>query len=271
MISQRLVITTTIKTDYNSKQIAKEWASCLGYSFVERRGVSLEEIKETTGATAIIVYSTTQAKLYSNDQQFFFHPSLAKLRINTLKKNGTDQMVRAMQLKPGERLLDCTLGLATDSLVAAHVLGPAGQVIGIEAVPEIAALVRIGIALELGSNRNKWARDMCGLEVICADHRQYLQELPTESVDIVYFDPMFQKPQKTTGAIEALRPFARKITLERETIDNALRVARRRVVLKERRHSTEFSRLGFDCVIGGKHSPIAFGVIDKEGGENDST
>ena len=36
----------------------------------------------------------------------------------------------------------------------------------------------------------------------------------------------------------------------------------RRVVLKESRGSAEFERLGFDRVEGGRHSEVAYGVLE---------
>lgn len=46
-----------------------------------------------------------------------------------------------------------------------------------------------------------------------------------------------------------------------ETVAEARRVARRRVVMKERRESEEFERLGFFEVVGGKYSRVSYGVM----------
>jgi hypothetical protein len=40
-----------------------------------------------------------------------------------------------------------------------------------------------------------------------------------------------------------------------------MRVARKKVVLKERNDSGEFDRLGFTHIQGSKNNPIAYGVI----------
>lgn len=42
----------------------------------------------------------------------------------------------------------------------------------------------------------------------------------------------------------------------------ALRVGRRRVVLKERRESAEFARLGFKYLSGGRYTRVAYGLIE---------
>jgi hypothetical protein len=48
-----------------------------------------------------------------------------------------------------------------------------------------------------------------------------------------------------------------------ETVELALNAAVKRVVMKERRGSAEFDRLGFKHIIGGRHAPVAYGVIER--------
>ncbi|HSN15604.1 MAG TPA: hypothetical protein VLT61_13305, partial [Anaeromyxobacteraceae bacterium] len=43
-----------------------------------------------------------------------------------------DPFFEAADLRPGDAVLDCTLGLGADALVAAVATGPAGRVVGIE-------------------------------------------------------------------------------------------------------------------------------------------
>lgn len=92
------------------------------------------------------------------------------------------------------------------------------------------------------------------------NHRSYLSSLPKKSVDIVYFDPMFRKPIHESSAIASLRTFANNHALELDVVEEAKRVARKSVVLKEHKESGEFERLGFER----RHmntSKIAYGVI----------
>jgi len=55
--------------------------------------------------------------------------------------------------------------------------------------------------------------------------------------------------------------------LTRATIAAARRVARRRVVVKERSDSPVFAELGLTRVVGGRKSRIAYGVLDVAGME----
>lgn len=45
----------------------------------------------------------------------------------------------------GDSVLDCTLGLAADAMLAAYTVGEAGRVVGLEANPNVAFIVRQGM------------------------------------------------------------------------------------------------------------------------------
>jgi hypothetical protein len=49
--------------------------------------------------------------------------------------------------------------------------------------------------------------------------------------------------------------------LEADVIQEACRVARKRVVLKTLVAGSELERLGFSRVVGSKHNPITYGII----------
>jgi hypothetical protein len=96
--------------------------------------------------------------------------------------------------------------------------------------------------------------------LIHADHKDILRELPDNSADVVYFDPMFRTPVRESSAMLPLRNAANPNPLSMETVREAVRVARKTVVLKEHRGSGEFAKLGFSPVDRG-HGKIAYGVI----------
>ena len=92
------------------------------------------------------------------------------------------------------------------------------------------------------------------------DHLDYLRSLPSGSRDIVYFDPMFRDPLHDSAAIGSLRDLANGSALSAESVEEAKRVARKTVVLKEKRGSTEFARLGFTELARG-NAKTSYGVI----------
>ena len=48
---------------------------------------------------------------------------MAVLRVQRLKKHESDHFSAALALKPGMRVLDCTMGLASDAVVASFITG----------------------------------------------------------------------------------------------------------------------------------------------------
>ena len=104
-----------------------------------------------------------------------------------------------------------------------------------------------------------------GIKVINADHEIFLKNLPDNWVDIVYFDPMFRNPLEKSSGISPLRELANYAPISKETITESQRVAKKRIVIKETFGSEEFSRLGFGKIIGGKKSPISYGIMEVGG------
>jgi hypothetical protein len=91
----------------------------------------------------------------------------------------------------------------------------------------------------------------------------FLRQAPSESFDVVYFDPFFRVSVKGADQLAPLRVTGDLNSLDMEAVREACRVARRRVVVKERKGSREFARLGFERVTGGRYARVAFGVITK--------
>lgn len=257
-----LVVTTALRSGRDERERAEALAAGLGCSCVPREGRSLEDLGRLTGADGMVVVSRERVSLIAGGQELFFHPGLAKLRIKELAAGKTDQMVKAMGLRPRDRVLDCTVGLAADALVAGYAVGDGGRVLGLEAVTAVALIVGHGLE-QYRSGDDPLAEAVRRVDILAADYRQYLPAAPSGSFDVVYFDPMFRSPRPKSSAMAPLRLLAERAPVDAAAVTEALRVARRRVVMKERRDSPEFERLGFRRVVGGRHSPVAYGVLDK--------
>lgn len=168
-------------------------------------------------------------------------------------------MVEAMALSRGMSVLDCTLGFGADAIVASFAVGPEGRVTGIESQPLIETVVGYGLAHFKAEN---WPiqEAMRGIRTVCADAFDYLKEQPDDSVDVVYFDPMFRHPLLESRSLSPLRTVANHEPVSEVMIEEACRVARRRVVFKENARSLEFERLGFTKIMGGRYSKVHYGV-----------
>ncbi|SHE40502.1 Putative SAM-dependent methyltransferase [Desulforamulus putei DSM 12395] len=261
-MKRSLVITTGIRSAADLEEKALALSRELNVPYIRREKKSLAAVREQGQADAILLVSQDKLSMVIDGKELFFHPGLAKLRIKEIQSGKTDQMIRAMNLKEGDSLLDCTLGLAADALVASYVVGPRGTVIGLEDAAPVAEIVRRGLQSYTGE-KPELLNAMRRIQVVHTDHLTYLKNLPAGSFDVVYFDPMFRVAREKSSSMAPLRPFANNSPLAKEAVAEAVRVARKRVVMKENRGSEEFQRLNFHRIQGGRYSPVAYGIIEK--------
>ncbi|AQS59264.1 class I SAM-dependent methyltransferase [Desulforamulus ferrireducens] len=259
-----IVITTGIRSAEQLEQEALALSRELQAPYLPRKKLSLQALRELSGSNLILIVTKEKLSLLVDDKELFFHPGLAKLRIKEMQTGKTDQMISAMDLREGDTLLDCTLGLASDALVASFVVGPRGKVIGLEDSRPVAEIVRRGLKTYSGE-KPALLEAMRRIQVINEHHLNYLRQQPDNSFDVVYFDPMFRVPKEKSSSLEPLRPLANHSPLTAEAVQEAIRVARQRVVMKESSDSQEFFRLGFHTIQGGRYSPVAYGIIQKGG------
>ncbi len=110
-------------------------------------------------------------------------------------------------------------------------MGETGKVTGLEANPVVAAIVKEGLQTWQEGGQQMLAA-MKEIEIIHANHYEYLLSLDDNSVDVVYFDPMFEQHLADSTGIQGLKQFACHDDLSEETIKQAYRVCRSRIVLK---------------------------------------
>ena len=200
---------------------------------------------------------------------------MALLRMVNIRRGMGDRFLEAAGLAEGDVFVDATMGMASDALIASWAVGEKGRVLALEASPLVFMLVREGLE-QLGNlkeppgksrdKREAWlalAKASSRIEAVCAHHQTVLEKLPDSSVDVVYFDPMFRHTVTASSSMRPLKDWSCSESLGPETIDQACRAARKRVVLKERKNSGEFQRLGFTLLSGGRYSSVDFGIIDR--------
>lgn len=261
-------IVTTVRrgqryTEAN-RSLAARTAKALGILNVPRGNDSLEELRSTYDVDAVLVARQGLLTLVTAEGELFFHPGMAHLRIKNLLLGHGDHLVRALGLTEGGHVLDCTLGTGADAIVESFAVGESGCVTALESNALIAAVIADGLAHALGDNYEMHAA-MRRIQVHHADALAFLRTAAEDSYDVVYFDPMFRRPLHESAGMNALRGLADPRALTEETIAEARRVARCRVVMKERRESAEFARLGFTEITGGRYSRIAYGVMELGG------
>jgi 16S rRNA (guanine1516-N2)-methyltransferase len=170
-------------------------------------------------------------------------------------------MVAACELTQGDSFLDCTLGIGSDILVAAFVAGKTGEVVGIEANQNVAFIVQRGMQA-YDTSEMPLTACMRQIKVVCSEAVTYLKTLPNDSFDIVYMDPMFEEVIEESNNFETLREAGEHLALTKEWVDEAVRIAKRRIVLKAHYRSDWFDKFGFHRDIR-LTSKFHYGYIDK--------
>lgn len=256
-----MIVTTTAKPSARALEQAGRLSAELSAALKARGNLTVNKLMTLSRDKRLIVVTEEEVRYYDgqSDTPLYFHPSMAFVRVKRLRRGETDPLIQLSGCKEGDRIIDCTAGLASDSLVFSYAAGPMGAVTAIESEPVLCALVREGLA-GYRTSLPDVNEAMRRIEMKCVHHMEYLTELPDKSVDIVYFDPMFRQPISESSSMEPLRSIANMDALSGEVIEQAKRVARKSVVLKEHQASGEFARLGFER----RHvntSKIAYGVI----------
>ena len=180
-------------------------------------GFELKKREEVDWKETVVVVSRTGLFLKIERREYRWHPGLLHTRVSA---GWEHPLVRAMALVPGDRVLDCTLGLGTDAAFLAAMTGVA--VMALEIRPELALLTCEGLR---GASHD--------VHVINADSRVFLKQLPDASFDIIQGDPMFPKGTGVTNSLDLIRHVGQYEPLGMEWLQEARRVARKRVVVRD--------------------------------------
>lgn len=233
-----LAVTTSDRGDPPLRARAREAAEALGLPFIERLHKRPLRTLLEEEASALVVFEAEAVSLVDPLGTLRFSPGLAHLRIKQLDADvREDMLLRRAAFVEGDHVLDCTVGLAADAQVAARCVGPGGAVTALEKSPALFLLVRHGLA---GLPLHPRA---CRIDVLHQDAATYLRSLPSRAYDVVLFDPMFERKRRSSIAFETLRRHADYSPLTREMLEDARRVARRCVVVKGSRYSSDFKKL----------------------------
>lgn len=256
------VATTAGRPDAQSEQLAREVCMALGTDYVPRQKLSVPALSEKYDAH-VIVAGKNRLAYYAKGATvpFFFHPNSAAFRLKRIARGESEPLLDACRLKEGERFLDCTLGIAADSIVASYVVGATGQVVGLEIDRNIAYIVGQGLQ-HYDTSKLPLTACMRRIEVVCASAVDFLRKQPSDSFDIVYMDPMFEEVIEEANNFEALRHAGAHMIVSREWVEEALRVAKKRVVLKAHYKSPLFDQYGFTR-FARQTAKFHYGVMEK--------
>ena len=256
-----MIITTSLDEAEALVQRAKDLAIKLDIPYYARHKKTIHWLQTHVDSELFVVNKSRGLSYYhENDAEVFYHPNMASLRIKQLQNQQLDGFITACQLKEGMTFLDCTLGLASDALVALYQVGKTGQVIGVEKSFPLSVIVKEGLTQYLEKELTL-APLQSNLTLINDDNLTYLKTLPDNSVDVIYFDFMFEKTVESSAGIGVIKPLVAYDQLTKEHVEQAKRVARNRIVVKSSHKNAMVEALGFEVSKQNKKRHFMFGVI----------
>lgn len=241
----KTIVTTAGRPDDVSMALAAFACQELGATFEPRKKRSVRKMSQALQANVMVAGKNRyDYYAYGAQEPFFFHPNSAAFRLKRVARGEAEPFLEAAQLQQGDSVLDCTLGLAADAMLAAYTVGETGRVVGLEANPNVAFIVRQGMQT-YDTTELPLTACMRQIEVVQSEAIHYLKTLPDNAFDVVYMDPMFEEVIEEANNFHALRQAGVHVTLTDEWVDEAKRVAKKRVVLKAHFRSEWFSTYGF--------------------------
>lgn len=258
----KTIITTAGRPDPTTYELAEIASRELGFPFVERKKRSVLHMQREFEVDVLIA-GKDRYELYREGMEhpLFFHPNSAAFRLKRMMKGETDPLIEASGLTEGDTFLDCTLGLASDSIIASYVVGERGKCTGLEADPTVAFLAKTGL-LKFPSTSEALKTSMQRIEVIQTEAVEFLAKEPDCSWDIVYIDPMFHEPIEESSNFKPLRQAGMHTSLTEKWMEEALRVCNRSVVVKDRFDSKVFDQFDMQRKIR-PNTKFHFGYLSK--------
>jgi len=174
---------------------------------------------------------------------------------------------KAMGLKSGitPSILDTTAGLAGDAFVLATLGCP---VTLIERSPIIFSLIEDAVERASLNDRFQFILKQ-GFHIINADANDYIVEqlaCSAEAPDVIYIDPMYPDRKKSALVkkdMQILQRLHGKDDNTSELLDNALRFARKRVVVKRPIHAETINKKAPNTCIKSKKTRYDIYTIEK--------
>ncbi|WP_096154364.1 class I SAM-dependent methyltransferase [Bacillus sp. FJAT-45066] len=257
-----MIVTTAGRTNSEMTHLAKNIANELKVKFIERHKKSIKLLQEETKGDCIVIGKDRfEWHPIHSEEPIFFHPNSSAFRAKRITRGETEPFLQATKLTSSMTFLDCTLGLASDSIIASIITGEKGKVVGIESNFFLSFLVKTGLQ-QWDTDIEDFNNAMRRITVVNSDHTSFLESLPSNSFDVVYFDPMFELQIEESNGISPLKSIATYSSFHDYIFKEALRVAKERVVLKDHWKSGKFERYGF-TVEKRKTAKFHYGVLEK--------
>lgn len=256
-----MIVTTAGRTNKIMIDRANDVSKQLDAKRIRRNKQSVREMQAVHQDDVLVVGKDKLVihPLHS-DEPIFFHPNSAAFRLKRVWNGEKDPFLEAADLSPGMMVLDATLGLASDAIMASDAVGDDGVIIGLESNRYLAYLAKNGLK-EWNPPSVQMKEAMERIQVIHAANQDFLKQCGNDEFDVVYFDPMFEETVLDSDGIKGIKGFADYSPLTFETIEEAKRVASHRVILKDHWKSSRFAEFGF-TQLKRKTATFHFGYLE---------
>lgn len=266
------ILTTAQKSNEAIQEEAKALASSMHMTYIKRGKTSIPALFSKYQCEYIAVLAGSGLTIhFPENQQHTFHLSMAQLRILRLQRGEGDHLINSVQTilnanhplgKEEFLFLDCTIGLGSDSIVVSYAF-PQAKIKGLEGSLPIWLATSYGLA-HYSHNVKSVTDALRRIEVSHDTFETYVPNLPDDSIDIIYFDPMFEVPVEESPQFKPLRGHTMESHIDDKIMEEAMRVASCGVIIKERPFSSVFQKYPPHKWVGGKYSRIGYGVYMKE-------
>ena len=259
-----IYVVPSLKAKEKLQSEGKAWAESQGFTYVPRGKRTIQDLMDEYGED-FLVYSSRGPQIDRPEGSHFFSLNMAELRIQNLRKGQRDHLLEALIGRGASHqplsVLDCTCGFGADAAVASFGLPAGSRVDALEVSPLLEAVTSWGFS-HFVHKKDDVTAALRRISLRRGDYRDYLLSDEGPVYDVLYFDPMFQRPVEASCQFQPVRAIMEHGGLTRDLIERALQKARRRVVIKER----DFRQLCRDfpevTLYGGKYSRIGYAVLE---------
>lgn len=266
-----MFITTSLKGAILYEELARKVSSQLEIPYIKRNAFTISALCKRS-PDGFLLFSDKGPTFYNGEgRSHYFHLSMAQLRILQLSRGKGDHLVGTckefLEVDKGDdgsnkkplRLLDCTFGLGSDSIVLSYGLRENILIDGIEGFLPLAYIGNYGLRHSHHEDKDIMEA-MKRIHLYHMDYSDFLKGAPSDSYDLVYFDPMFDKPVYESPQFSALRDYVNEEPLVEDIFEEAKRVAKKAIIVKNRIGSSLFDWLRIKEFVGGKYSRICYGL-----------
>lgn len=222
-----LIVTTTKRTTPLHIERAELVARRCGTHYTPKRG-SFAQMWERHHAGLLYIVGRERERIADPTQHLFVNPGMFFARLESARNN---PLLTAITngVTPAS-LLDLTTGLGQELLFLSSAF-PDTQIEGCEASPIVFSLLEEGFA-RMQREEAAWSEAASRVTIHLTEALTHLRGLPDQHIDVIYMDPMFTVPQAAPPGYHLLRCAAHHQQAGEDLLEEALRVARRHVVLK---------------------------------------